>query len=531
MDSKFSDRVIALFRKAWAAFPQQRYSLIAYVKRDDVWQMPEIYDYAREAIIPRDGGSVAVAPWTPFVPLRIQSGGPQTGKPVVLLLAEAAAKRGKLDELAHEIAAARKKIPSWTAGEALLAIVLCRAGRYDEAEAVVRALPETVKKDTAAASGPYLFYAYFIVASELEQNRRSRELALEVYQHALGAPSSYLQFRFERDQTPLGRLVDLYRRERRPDDARRALITLARGIQLPDDYPAELTSRYKMLGLDSIARELIGLGFAADAIPVLCEAVDVAATVDPNNVPPVLTAIEGLQSPEQIRQHLDTALRGVNAPELAALAGRLIGEALEVPPVNANPDGPKPPKPRDQALDLVLMIYPSELDKARVRSLLAESLAACDARQLAALDPAMELLRKAHPGDLSVAIAGALRALAGDDPLRAETAIQRLLQLLEETPPGPHPDGDRPGARDRALAARLIPLYVVARACSKQSSAATRALGDRLAARAFEAAARQSDKRWMLAMLREQGQDRAGARRHCRRAGCLEPDAQPGRRP
>ena len=29
-------------------------TLLSYVKRDDVWQMPEMYDYAREAIIPKD---------------------------------------------------------------------------------------------------------------------------------------------------------------------------------------------------------------------------------------------------------------------------------------------------------------------------------------------------------------------------------------------------------------------------------------------------------------------------------------------
>ena len=53
-----------------------------------------------------------------------------------------------------------------------------------------------------------------------------------------------------------------------------------------------------------------------------------------------------------------------------------------------------------------------------MRSLLAESLAACDGKQLAALDEPLEALRKAHPDDLSVAIATALRALAGDDAKR-----------------------------------------------------------------------------------------------------------------
>ena len=261
-----------------------------------------------------------------------------------------------------------------------------------------------------------------------------------------------------------------------------------------------------MQELDSVARELLSLGFAADAVPILSEAVSVAEAIDPNSPLPAAFAGDVIQSPEQIRQHLNAAIQGMNPTELAPLAGRLIAEANEVPPMNKDASRPKPAKGRDQALDLVLMIYPRELDKAALRSLLAESLAACDAEQLAALDLPLESLRKAHPDDLSVAIATALRALAGDDPKRTDSALVRLLQLLEETPLEPLRSGARPNARERALAARLIPLWPVARACWKQSSTTLHALGDRLAVRALEGASRQSDHRWMLAMLREQGQ-------------------------
>ena len=165
-----------------------------------------------------------------------------------------------------------------------------------------------------------------------------------------------------------------------------------------------------------------------------------------------------MQSPDQIRQHLNAAIQGMNAAELAPLAGRLIAETIEATNMNKDASPSKQAKPRDQALDLVLMIYPRELDKAAVRSLLAESLAACDARQLAALDEPLELLRKAHPDDLSVAIATALRALAGDDPKRIESALERLLQLLDKTPLEPLPSGTRPNARQRAHGRAVDPL-------------------------------------------------------------------------
>jgi hypothetical protein len=166
---------------------------------------------------------------------------------------------------------------------------------------------------------------------------------------------------------------------------------------------------------------------------------------------------------------------------------------------------------------MVTLIHPRELDTAAVRSLLAESLSACDAGQLAALAAPLEALRKSHPDDLSVAIASVIHSLASSDPGSSLSAPERLSILVDKSPLEPLPPGTRPNARQRAEAARQVPLWLVARACSKDSSAQIRAISDRLAARALEAAARQTDPRWLLAMLREQGQraldrgDRAGA--------------------
>ena len=111
----------------------------------------------------------------------------------------------------------------------------------------------------------------------------------------------------------------------------------------------------------------------------------------------------------------------------------------------------------------------------------------------AALDEPLETLRKAHPDDFSVAIAIALQALASGDSKRIEPALDGLNRLVERTPLEPLPPAAGPTARQRAEAARQIPLWLVARACEKQSSAAMHELADRLAARALEAARRQTD--------------------------------------
>ena len=45
-----------------------------------------------------------------------------------------------------------------------------------------------------------------------------------------------------------------------------------------------------MQALDCVARELIDLGFAADAVPLLSEAVNLAEAIDPNNPLPAVAA-------------------------------------------------------------------------------------------------------------------------------------------------------------------------------------------------------------------------------------------------
>ena len=68
------------------------------------------------------------------------------------------------------------------------------------------------------------------------------------------------------------------------------------------------------------------------------------------------------------------------------------------------------------------LVHPLSLDRAAVRSLVADSIEASDAAELAALAGPLESLRKAHPGELSVAICVALEALASKDGADARVA-------------------------------------------------------------------------------------------------------------
>ena len=85
-------------------------------------------------------------------------------------------------------------------------------------------------------------------------------------------------------------------------------------------------------------------------------------------------------------------------------------------------------------------------------------------------------------------------------------AIARLDKLVENTPLETLEPGERANARQRALAARQVPLWLVARACSLQKDEKLQKLAPPLGERALEAARRQIDNTFYLAMMRERGE-------------------------
>ena len=157
--------------------------------------------------------------------------------------------------------------------------------------------------------------------------------------------------------------------------------------------------------------------------------------------------------------------------------------------------------PRDQVLDLAPLIHPRGLDKATVRSLLAESLAACNGDQLAALDEPLESLRKAHPEDMSVAITIALQALAIGDSHRIEPAVSRMVELVEKSPLETLAVGTCANSRQRRGSCPVNPALAGRPACATQAAPTLKAAGHNLLTAPPEAAQRQSQPHWVLAML------------------------------
>ena len=165
-----------------------------------------------------------------------------------------------------------------------------------------------------------------------------------------------------------------------------------------------------------------------------------------------------------------------------------------------------------------MLVSPRELDKAEVRSLFAESVVALarDPKSFREVEPRLKDLSDRQPDDLPLRTAAALAALAEGDEAKTVSALADLEAAVAKNPLETLPPGAAANSRQRAEAARQIPLWLVARlswarassieAGKKELAARLKEASDRLASRAIDAAARQSDNRWTLAMLREQGQ-------------------------
>ncbi len=356
---------------------------------------------------------------------------------------------------------------------------------------------------------------YWIIGSELENYASTKALALRVYERVLDGtsadPFSLLNFEY----SPVKRLVNLYVREGRRDDARRVLLQFTKPREFPN-YDEDYVNQMRMSGLAAAARELTQMGFAADAVPLYSEALAAAESISENG-PMYIGNRDGII--QSARKGLDQALQGLKGEQLVQTVRGLLEPPAEVKGPGKPEDRSKPaatkPGHRDQAVDLVLLIYPRDLEKAAIHSMFADSVSAGarDPKLIAAIEGPLKSLREHNPDDLSVRIAAALAAMARGIPGGSATRSTRSAswsnarrwnrspRARTPTPasaprrPGRSPSGWSPGPAGRT-----------------RSGASTAIASPQ---RAIDAARRQSDNRWLLAMLRERGQsalDRGNSR-------------------
>jgi tetratricopeptide (TPR) repeat protein len=477
-------RGMKLFRKVWDAFPQERPQLMSSLYRDELWQLPEVYEYARQAVIPRTDEPVA-DPWRGSEQVIYYSGDGRVNA-VVSRLLEASRRQNRLRPLTREIEQVLSKRPEWSAGKALLAVVNLQRGRTAEARRLWRELLDDKQN-------PMPMWPRVIFGQELRDYESMRDLALETFEGA--AEDMLNEMGMDYSWNPLRQLIQIYHDAGRKKEARALMLKFARPSE--SNFDPGYAAYQRIQNTTSLANGFTEMGYPIDALRLCSELLDDSETLD------AAASFNGPWMKQQAEQSLKNALKGLNPETLTQAVRDILTPLPNHPGKAANGSAGKSDAP---ALDLLLLVQPRELPDTLLTSQLERALheAAKKPEARAQVQAACRQLLAERQRDLSVQIAAALAALTEDKPDRVQEAIVRLSKLVDSLPLEKLEPGKRANARQRAEASRQIGLWLVARACLRRPS--LRASGEQLGRRAVDAARRQLEPHFALAMLREWGQ-------------------------
>ncbi len=496
---KTKERSLKLFKKAWQDLPEARNELLSNMRDESFWKLPEIYDYAREGIIP----SELTVQSNRFMGFGTSYSYGQDGKITTLYsrILDMSVAQKKLDALSEDVAAAIKKMPTWTGGKALAAMIDLRKGRVEEAKAVFTTMLPTFDKLT----GNDVYYAGRAmreIGQELMAHEACVELAIKYFELSLKNNRDQNEFQYTAGKP----LMILLKKQGRKADARQVLIDGMNPRE--DDYGngPEYAAYRRINTAVSVGKEFQDLGYPTDAIKIYQRTLS-----NTDDFTQAQRYGGSSQAKQQLQASLKKSLADLKPEALAELLAPVPEPKAKPNPANNGRSSRPQPKVEDvavdpDAVDLILLLDSRELDKTKMSSALGNLIAGMTA-QPAMLDQAKSALtevRTKRPDDFGAAILATQIALATKDEALKKSSVEELVALVERIPLDAPSDKGTFTAKQRSAAMQQAQLWLIARDCLKQES--LRAAGDTLAKRSLEAAKRQTDNAYALAILREWGQ-------------------------
>jgi tetratricopeptide (TPR) repeat protein len=478
-NEKTREHGMQLFKKAWAAFPYERTWMLGFMERGNVSDMPEMYDYARQAILPLSEGPAE--PWRGCE--EIMSYGGEDGRVTGLVtrFLEIAQRQNRTQDLRAEIEQLIQKKPEWSAGKALLAIFDLRRGQVEPARKRWLEVLDN-KKD------PMPPMARWILGQELEYYAGVEDLYLRTLEEAA---DDTLNDRGDMDfsYSPMRKLVKLYEKLGRKDDARKVVMRCLREQTL--DYDPGYNAYRRINNAISVASYFQQQDEPVEAVRIYNELLADRDTLSAAN----RYYDEGMET--RVEQSLRSAMKSLKPKALPGAVRSLLTPREAVAGQER------------EALDLVLAVEPRDLTKATLTSMLSAAVkAASKSPELRTeFQTRLSELVGQYPKDFSVQVAACLGALADEKPEVIAAAIERLEKLADTIPLEDLPAGTKANARQRAQAASQMGLWLVAREClAKKDLKDLQTGGQKLAQRSVQAAKRQLEPLYALAILREWGQ-------------------------
>lgn len=499
-NQKQKERAIRIFKKAWDAMPDRAGDIMQYVSHvEDIWKMPDIYDYLQRALIPPATVSLT-DPWRGANSSSTSYTGEGRMETMATRMLKMAKDQKKLTKLREDIEAGLAKHKNWLGGQVLLAIIQVKEGRHTEAFPVISKLLDEQKQMPTQVR--------WLIGQEIDEVPDLVPLAMRSLESAISAADAD---NYEFEWGPARRLIALYTKVGKKTEARDMLLKNAKPKdQTNRGYDPEYAAYRQINQMRGVAAQLHTLGYSIDAIKIYRE-------ISPSSE---LFQRGKRHNGDYMKQEIQ---RGLSA----ALAGLKPESLPELLAAGAAPTGKDAASKTDAAtLDMLLIVEPAELDKAQLQSLVVNLLTKGAKDKPAAYEQsrkALGELRQQRPDDLTVSTLQVLSWLAPENARIRESAakntgaispkmkvpdaeIRELVARVNAVPLPQAADGHSLTTEQRQSVKSQVALWLVARECFEHDH--LRDAGNVLAERALTAAKMQpaTDQVETLAILREWGQ-------------------------
>jgi len=499
------DTALGLLRRAWDVFPEQRTAILSSIYSDELWNTDEVFNKALEAIVP--GKGALPDPWQGVGDVISYNGdGRVTG--LLSRLIQATKKPERAEQLTRAVNAGLKITPEWRGGDAILAVLEAKAGNTASAEQRI----EKLLKDSSLSGR-----AALVLGQEIGELKVLLPQAIRLLEASTKSNEGMIdQFSYH----PGRYLARLYYQSGDRAKARQTILELLSsqdysryGTNNPGYAEYVELENYNAAGQDFLKMEM-----PLDAVRIYQR-----ATADPAKFQ-AASRWGGNYLEQQLTRGQDAAQKALTPQALSAALGEWIRmrEKATAGPI----------------VDFGLAVQPSAVDTAAIvslfetavlsaagqgrtptptvpsgggsgstRKLVVSVLTPVPPRQADTLQKLRgQLAAAAKQGDdLSLRIASALVELIDSPEANAApvtNAVQRVTGFLAQL--GAPAKGSKPTEPELAV-------WLVARRAIQHSSPEVQRLGRELCDWSLQTASRHSDRTWVLAMLREQGQAALGA--------------------
>ena len=468
--------VIDLVERMFEAYPDYRNSLLSNLRDKSLWKNDRIYNLMKKGMVPDKNSSVG--PWFGIGEISSYSGkGKVNGRFEQFLAAIKGTRKEK--DFYKTVQESLVDHPDWIGGEVMLALMDLSGKRKKAGKKHLKEIFSDSKllKDLPRSTG-------WLIAQELDKYEDTRELAVELLEVAVNAPNTNGMDEFQ--YSPEYRLVDLYSKVGREEEARKILIKESKRVFV-DNYNAGRASYQKIENSKNIGDKLAQMGFHIDAVLVYRLVADDKQAFEEskrwggrNSEKNILSGIE---------KSLDAAM---NSKDSAAVINRLLS-------------GSESSKSGESEIDLLISV--PTVTTFREQSVKSQLLTLVEKfgdseKGLTSLNNRVEKLKQENPNDLTTLLIDAFVNLKFS-PEQATESIERLEKYFAENPLDEIAEGRRPNSRQRRQAMAASHVWLVAKECLKSEH--YKEVGKRLAKIALTAAKRQIGNDQVVSILYDWG--------------------------